>query len=123
MANYKRGYPRTQKRGRHGMAQVSYRKRHGLKPYIIPDGPRRDDFERFEDYWIVSRLTYQRRRQLYWPNQYNMMSGSPRDWDITHHIRPHRRRVAKLVRNIMIGKIDPENAAWPLAHKPRIYYW
>ena len=123
MANYKRGYPRTKKRGRHSMAEVSYRKRHGLKPYIVPDAPKRDQFETITHYWNATRLWYQMRHQLYWQDQYSMMSGSPRNWDILHHSRPHRRRTDKLVRNIMIGKADPEATSWPLAHKPHIYYY
>ena len=123
MAHHKRGYSRTKKRGRHSMATVSYRKRHGLKPYRVPVSPKRDQYETAFEYWQATQRWYESLTHLWWGTEFNMMSGSPRDWDILHHVRPHRRRSNKLLRNIMLGKIDPENAAWPLPHKPHIYYW
>ena len=48
----------------------------------------------------------------------------PAFWDILRHSRPRRRETSRLARAVLMGWVDPDDAAWPLGnHKPHIYYW
>lgn len=47
----------------------------------------------------------------------------PKWWDVVFHTRPRRRRESLMLRKVVIGAIDADNAVWPLEHKPHKYYW
>lgn len=119
MANYKRGRPRSQGKG-NGLSTVSYRKKHGLKPIILPDWePHRWGTP---EYFAHQRWR-ESMRDIWWPEQFNMMANHPRWWDIMHHTRPRRAKEKALTRKVLKGAIDAENVPWPLEKKPHIYYW
>lgn len=109
MAHYKRKKRRTKPahNSRSSICGPGFRKKKGLKPVIIPDWQDRDPKI---DYWPE-------------PWGYVWMANWPRYWDILHHTRPTRRREKVLINRVLGGKIDPEDAAWPLHKKPHKYYW
>ncbi len=47
----------------------------------------------------------------------------PSWWDILKHTRPERRRARRLLDAIRAGRTDADAAAWPVPHRPHIYYW
>lgn len=59
-----------------------------------------------------------------WNNkQRRWMCHWPRWWDIVFHTRPTRRRAGMVTRNVLLGKVDAEDASWPMSKKPHVYYW
>lgn len=54
---------------------------------------------------------------------YWWMGNWPRWWDIVFHTRPNRRRASVVTRNVLLGKVDVDDASWPVSKKPHIYYW
>lgn len=48
---------------------------------------------------------------------------SPSWWNREFHTRPMRAKTRHTLRNIKLGKADPENTVWPLHNKPEKYYW
>lgn len=56
-----------------------------------------------------------------WPSYW--CSTYPRWHDILFHTRPRRMAEAEIERAILAGKVDPDDTAWPLEHKPHKYYW
>jgi hypothetical protein len=106
------------------ISTTTYRKRHGLPMLrrqhwsdVRGDAPVGSK----EYYWLFHNWVEEGRRE--WPAQYNMMSNNPRWWDILFHTRPTRRKAAEVTKAVLLGKIDPDAAVWPLSRKPRIYYW
>lgn len=57
------------------------------------------------------------------PMYYNWLANWPRWWDIVFHRRPERRRTKAMVRRIMLGQLDADDAAWPVPKKPHQYFW
>lgn len=53
---------------------------------------------------------------------YRWNGNYPRHHDKIFHTRPRRRLEKKIQKKVMKGT-DPENLAWPVEHKPHIYYW
>ncbi len=47
----------------------------------------------------------------------------PRHWDVVYHTRPRRRRERRLLKDVLCGRRDPDAIAWPVNHKPHVYYW
>ena len=43
--------------------------------------------------------------------------------DILHHRRPHRRQTAAIERAVLLDRVDPDIAEWPVAKRPHLYYW
>lgn len=120
MANYKRGKCRYLGRCRRATTTF-YRKRHGLRPIILPswrNAPRYGSPEYFE--W---RRRWEAMRDIWWPNAFNMMGNWPRAWDILHHNRPRRAKEKMLARQVVKGVLDADNLSWPLSKKPHRYYW
>lgn len=106
MAHYKRKKCRYHPNGRHHQgSQTTFRVRLGLKP--VPKDWRRDGIP-----W-----------QEIWPAWLKQYSAHPAHWDRTYHIRPHRMRTKRMERQILMGRIDPDDAAWPIPNRPYIYYW
>lgn len=68
------------------------------------------------DKWKVRRL--EREGRYYW-----WMGSWPAWWDIVYHRRPQRRRTAALLNSVGRGRVDPDDAAWPLPKKPHKYFW
>lgn len=58
-----------------------------------------------------------------WHAYLSPMNGHPAWWDRNFHTKPRRAKEKRLLRNVQIGKVDPDNVAWPLLKKPHIYYW
>jgi hypothetical protein len=120
MANFKRRYPRIAGGGHY--SEAFWRKRHNLKPIIIPDfdgsvfvnGHKSIEWLRFCEW----------RRQVCYPDSApSQMANHPRWWDILHHTRPTRRKnKAKLI-GIRRGWRDPDNTVWHDGRKPTQYYW
>jgi hypothetical protein len=51
------------------------------------------------------------------------MQHWPRWWDVCFHTRPTRRRANKVTHNVLLGKVEADEANWPLSRKPHKYYW
>jgi hypothetical protein len=115
MAHYKRKRPRTT--GGAHTSTTSMRKRHGLKPFILPD------WKDAPPHNTLEYLRYREERRHYWPDGHWFGRNWPRWWDILFHTRPARRRAKQITRNVMIGKIDPDGAVWPKSHDKHCYYW
>jgi len=104
MAHYKRGKARTScPRAIRGSTN-SWRAKAGLKPVRIEE---------------ARELPFEER----WHPYLDMINSYPAWWDRTFHTRPRRAKERAITRNILVGKLDPDNAAWPLEKKPHIYYW
>jgi hypothetical protein len=57
-------------------------------------------------------------------DQWGWINGYPAYWDRIYHSRPRRSKNKALERAIVAGRLDPDDAAWPLGnHKPHQYYW
>jgi hypothetical protein len=56
-------------------------------------------------------------------NEYRWLNNWPAWWDIVFHRRPHRRRAMETTRAVLLGKIDADNATWPVSKKPHNYFW
>jgi hypothetical protein len=97
--NFRRNKPRL-RTVKTGWSRNSWRKRNGLvvKQGVFPYGP--------ED----------------WNTYKSMMSSNPAWWDRMHHTRPWRAKSDRVTRMVMKG-YDPDELAWPVNHKPHIYYW
>jgi len=52
-----------------------------------------------------------------------MMRNWPKWFDVIEHNRPRRREDAAVAKAVLCGKIDPDEALWPLSRRPRSYYW
>lgn len=113
MAHYKRGKCRYHGKGR-TYSETFYRKRHGLRPVVVPEGPKS------HAEW---RIWWGQNSKRFWPDEFNMLANWPRAWDILHHTRPRRARDKRTTRGIRDGRIDPDEAIWSLEKKPHIYYW
>ena len=51
-------------------------------------------------------------------------SATPGHWVTTFMTRPRRRQDATLIRHVMAGDVDADNAAFHLgSRKPHVYYW
>ena len=122
MANYKRKRPRTS--GGRRTSETCYRKRLGLKP-IVP--PRWRDVRGGADYgsaeYYERILAFYADRRKFWPDQFNRMSNWPKWHDVINHNRPRRREDAAMSHAVARGKVDPDEALWPLSRRPHIYYW
>lgn len=57
------------------------------------------------------------------PRYYNWTGCYPRWWDIVFHTRPWRRRERAMLRAVLLGQLDADEAPWPVPHKPHRYYW
>ena len=44
-------------------------------------------------------------------------------WNRIHHIRPARRLCHQIEQALLTGDLDPDDATWPVAKKPHVYYW
>ena len=62
---------------------------------------------------VCGRHTRSDKTRFTWPNY----------WDILWHRRPHRRATKRIEHAILSGKLDPDNAAWPVSKRPHQYYW
>ncbi len=113
MAHYKRGKCRYQGRLRQSSTSF-YRKRLGLKPIIVPDGP---------SPWWLWQIWWDQNKRVFWPAHASMMGNWPRGHDIVHHTRPRRAREKRMLEAVRRGRIDPEEATWPLSKKPHVYFW
>lgn len=52
------------------------------------------------------------------------MRSYPRWWDIIFHTKPKRRAQQAMLQGVIKGRVDADDAAWPLGnHKPHNYYW
>lgn len=103
MANYKR--KRCRYNGRTSTySNTGYRVRCGLKPVKIP-------------------LRWWKDNVDYWPSEFNRMGNTPSSWNICYHTRPRRAAEKRLAYAIRVGRVDPEEALWPVSKKPHIYYW
>lgn len=123
MAHFRRRRPRTSGGNkRKGMAEVTWRKRHNLKPYRIPefDVPYFIEGQRNPE-WC--RLWDLRRNICYPDSAPSQMSNYPKWWDIMHHTRPTRRKNQQVLHGILRAKVDPEGAFWRDGRRPHIYYW
>lgn len=115
MANYKRKRPRTS--GGQHTSVIFYRKRLGIKP-VVP--------LRWENLGSWGSLEYLRKVRAIrnsWPSQFRMMRNWPKWFDVIEHNRPRRREDAAVAKAVLCGKIDPDEALWPLSRRPRSYYW
>lgn len=56
-------------------------------------------------------------------DEYRWLNNWPAWWDIVFHRRPHRRKADKLTRAVFLGKVEADNAAWPVHKKPHRYFW
>lgn len=122
MAHYKRGKCRYNGKCRHA-SLTFYRKRWGLKPIIVPRFERPPGSKRWEKVWKEAWLSHRDMVRRAWPDEFSMMSNYPRSWDIQFHTRPRRAKEKLVERKIVTGKIDPDEAIFPLSKKPHIYYW
>ncbi len=108
MAHYKRGRCRRGGRSRRNSTTFT-RKRWGFRPIKLP-----------RRWWALDIPT----RDL-WPNTTGDWWGHqvPRSHDILYHTKPRRRNEAALARKVLLGRVDMEEALWPLEKKPHSYYW
>lgn len=108
MAHYKRGRCRYLGKSRRN-SQTFTRKRWGMKPISLP-----------HDWWKLDIPT-----SVLWPTSggYWWSSSYPRSWDIMHHTRPRRARERAMAWKVINGRVDPEEAIWPMNHRPHVYYW
>lgn len=51
------------------------------------------------------------------------LSSWPAWHDIQFHRRPHRRYTKTMEHRVLSAAIDPDEACWPLAKKPHIWFW
>ncbi len=107
MAHYKRKKCRYHSTGtKHQGSETTFRVRLGLKP--VPKD------------WRRSRIPI----DVIWPRWlHNVYASSPAHWDRTYHTRPHRVRTKRMERQILMGLIDADDAAWPVPNRPQVYYW
>jgi hypothetical protein len=55
--------------------------------------------------------------------RYNWLCNWPAWWDVVFHRRPHRRKATAVMRDVVLDKIDADNAIWPVGKKPHKYFW
>lgn len=118
MAHYKRGKCRYTGRSSR-ISETFYRKRVGLVPVKLTKEHLKLDWSAWRALWVPMRTN--QGRKIGGP--FSMMNGAPRWHDIMHHTRPRRTREKRIARAIVAGRIDGEEAIWPLSRKPTIYYW
>lgn len=107
MAHFKRKRSRTQTYKTLRGSPTSWRAKHALKPVRLTHG--------LDGNWYGA--DWGRARGL------SMMNSEPNWHDIAFHRRPHRRRTQRLLDAVLKGRLDPDDIAWPLYGKPRIWYW
>jgi hypothetical protein len=61
-------------------------------------------------------------RVSYWHNM-RMGETGHSAWVHTFMTKPHRTEANRLVRSITAGRIEPDEALFPVWGKPWIYYW
>lgn len=108
MAHYKRKRCRYLGKSRRNSTTFT-RKRWGMKPIKIP-----------HDWWdldIPYSILWPTNTGYWWGNSY------PRSWDIQYHTRPRRGREKAMERKVLSGRVDADEAVWPLSKKPHVYYW
>lgn len=108
MAHYKRRRCRFIGKSRRS-SQTFTRKRWGMRPIKLP-----------HDWWKSDIPT-----EVLWPTNtgYWWSSSYPRSWDIQYHNRPRRAKERKMAKLVTMGRVDYDEAIWPLSRKPHIYYW
>lgn len=123
MAHYKRGKCRRNCPKAIRGSSTSWRARFGLKPIRLPDWPDRPDIHSAEwnALWHPRGTAGNRGKKI--SGHYSMMNSYPAWWDRLFHTRPRRAKERALLRCILAGKADPDNAAWPPQKKPHVYYW
>jgi hypothetical protein len=123
MAHYKRKRCRYQGKSRRDSTSF-LRVRLGLKPVILPtwDQIRAGAAYGSPEYQAAWQAYYQRKD---WPDWYSWYGGNqePRWWTILEHTRPRRARDRAMERKVLNGRVDADEAIWPLSKKPHIYYW
>lgn len=70
-----------------------------------------------------SRKVYDRWKAKKLGQEWRWLNSWPRWWDVIYHRRPHRRKAMVITKAVLAGKIEAENASWPLSKKPHRYYW
>lgn len=113
MAHYKRRKCRYLGRNRRP-SETFYRKRLGLRPVRIPEGPAG---------YAAWRVWFDKHRRIFWPAHVNSMNNWPRSWDIVMHTKPRRAQERQALQAVKRGIVDPDDATWPLWRKPHSYYW
>lgn len=108
MAHFKRKRCRYLGKGRRS-SRTFVRKRWGFKPIKLP-----------HDWWTLDIPT----REL-WPDSTGYWWGNsyPRHWDIMYHNRPRRAREKRMAHKVVAGRVDYDEAIWPLSKRPHQYYW
>jgi hypothetical protein len=107
---------------------TSRRARDGFRPARRPEfQPEEGLYWRDRGAWRTALDAWNR---LCWENHPqgknylgSCLRGWPRWHDILYHNRPHRSATKRLERAVLMGWVDAEDAAWPLAKKPHQYYW
>lgn len=118
MANYKRGKCRYNGRTRRN-SETFYRRRVGLVPVRLTKEHWKLDWSAWRLLWIPR--SHNHGKKIGGP--FSMMNGEPRWHTIIEHNRRQRAKVRTATRKALKDEIDAEEAIWPLAKKPHIYYW
>lgn len=121
MAHYKRGKCRYLCPNAIRGSEASWRAKYGLKPVRITKEHWKLKGEAWNALWHPRGRHGNRGRKISGP--YSMMSSQPAWFDRIFHTRPRRAHEKRIERAILIGRIDPDDTAWPMQKKPRSYYW
>ncbi len=90
----------------------SWRAKHGYKPVRTGD-VHTMSWEDWRQRWIHPKGK----------SYLSMMNGNPAWWDRVFHVRPHRVRTKRMERAVLLGKVDPDDLAWPIPYRPWQYWW
>lgn len=61
--------------------------------------------------------------QKWWRNPLEMSESGHAAWKRVMMNRPHRAEKRRVEKDIVAGRVDPEEAVFPIWGKPFIYYW
>lgn len=120
MAHFKRGKCRYRGKSPRG-SQASWRAKYGFKPAKLTSAHRRLEGEAWHVLWSPRGVAGNRGKRI--GGNMSMMNSYPRWHDIMFHTRPRRKAERHMEQQMLHGRLDPEAANWPLAHKPHKYYW
>lgn len=126
MAHYKRKRCRLNCPNAIRGSETSWRARFGLKPVRIlpehiPDWRDRKCSAEWDAMWHPRGRHGNRGKKIGGP--YSRMNSHPAWWDRLFHTRPRRAAEKRVAKAIQDGKVDGDEALWPLDKKPTLYYW
>lgn|SRR5262245_6441171 len=125
MAHFRRRYPRNRCWRAIRGGQGAWRAKHGFRPVVLdykdPNGFYLNCTQAERDKVWEPYPTYNRGKKI--GGHLSMMNSVPAWWVRSFLVRPYRAKIKKIVRQVLIGRLDADDISWPPVKKSQGYYW